>query len=251
MTLPTQELEDPLGSPREKKPRGRLPSRIGRLRTTIMAGVTVIAPLWITIWVLVTLFRWADGFSAPLIRQFARRLGDPEFHIPGLGVLLTFIILWCVGAIAANVVGKRLLQSAREALERLPVVRTIYAPIHQLMETMASPDKAGFTKVVLVEYPRTGLWTLGFMAGDVPQEEGHEPAHSIFVPTAPNPTTGFMLIVPTEQLRDTDLNVEEALKMIVSAGVVVPPSLTLAPAETAEDPSVFGSAALHTRTSKA
>ena len=249
MALPTSGLNDPLGSPKEKKPRRRLSGRIGKLRTTIMTGVTIIVPLWITIWVLLTLFRWADGFSAPLIRQFARRLGDSDFHIPGLGVLLTFIILWCVGAIAANVVGKRLLQSAREALERLPVVRTIYAPIHQLMETMASPDKAGFKKVVLLEYPRKTVWTLGFMAGDVPLEEGRELAHSIFVPTAPNPTTGFMLIVPADQLQDTDLTVEEALKMIVSAGVVVPPSLGAASGEAAvpADPAIFDPATLQAR----
>ena len=202
-------------------------SRRRKFRNTIMAGVTVIAPLWITMWVLITLFKWADGFSAPLIRQLAKGLGYPEFHIPGLGFLLTFSILWLVGTITANVVGKRLLHNAREAIESLPIVRTIYAPIHQLMETMTSSEKAGFKKVVLVEYPRVGLWTLGFLAGDVPQGK-EKPAHSIFVPTAPNPTTGFMLIVPPEQLRPTELSVEAAFQMIVSAGVAVPPNLTLA-----------------------
>ena len=206
------------------------PGPLARLRRTLTAGITVIAPLWITVMVLLTLFRWADGFSAPLIRQLAARLGNPDFHIPGLGFLLTFIILWGVGAIAANVVGKRLLQNAREALERLPLVRTIYAPVRQLTETMTSPDKAGFKKVVLVEYPRKGLWTLGFLAGDVPQEGGGAPFHSIFVPTAPNPTTGFMLIVPPPQLRHTRLSNEAAFQMIVSAGVVVPSGLVL-PAE--------------------
>jgi uncharacterized membrane protein len=204
-----------------------------RLRRTVMTGLTVIAPLWITGWVLKILFNWADGFSRPLIRETAQGLGYPDFHIPGLGFVLTFIILWIVGALAANVIGRRLLQNAREALEALPLVRTIYAPVRQLMESMTSPEKAGFERVVLVEYPRTGLWTLGFLSGDVPRETHKEPAHSIFVPTAPNPTTGFMLIVPPEQLRPTDLGVEEALKMIVSAGVVVPPSLAL-PAE--DDP---------------
>ena len=204
-----------------------------RLRRTVMTGLTVIAPLWITGWVLKILFNWADGFSRPLIRETAQGLGYPDFHIPGLGFVLTFIILWIVGALAANVIGRRLLQNAREALEALPLVRTIYAPVRHLMESMTSPEKAGFERVVLVEYPRTGLWTLGFLSGDVPRETHKEPAHSIFVPTAPNPTTGFMLIVPPEQLRPTDLGVEEALKMIVSAGVVVPPSLAL-PAE--DDP---------------
>ncbi len=203
------------------------PTRLQRLRRTIMAGLTIIAPLWVTGWVLKTLFNWADDFSAPLIRQMAKPFGYPEFHIPGLGFVLTFVILWIVGALAANVVGRSLWQFARETLEGLPLVRTIYAPVQQLMESLTSPGKAGFEKVVLVEYPRTGLWTLGFLAGNVPREDEEAPAHSIFVPTAPNPTTGFMLIVPPDQLRPTDLGVEEALKMIVSAGVVVPPALAL------------------------
>lgn len=206
------------------------PSRLRRLWRTMMAGLTIIAPVWFTGWVLKTLFNWANDFSTPLIRQLAKLLGDPEFHIPGLGFVLTFVILWIVGALAANVVGRSLLQYAREALEGLPLVRTIYGPVQQLMESLTSPGKAGFEKVVLVEYPRTGLWTLGFLAGNVPRTAEATPAHSIFVPTAPNPTTGFMLIVPPEQLRPTELGVEEALKMIVSAGVFVPPALFL-PAE--------------------
>ena len=214
-------------------PPRRSPTRLQRLRRTIMAGLTIIVPLWITGWVLKTLFNWADGFSAPLISQVAKPFGYDEFHIPGLGFVLTFIILWVVGALATNVVGRSLWQFARETLEGLPLVRTIYAPIQQLMESLTSPGKAGFEKVVLVEYPRIGMWTLGFLAGNVPREDEAAPAHSIFVPTAPNPTTGFMLIVPPEQLRPTDLRVEEALKMIVSAGVAVPPALSL-PAEAEE-----------------
>ena len=208
-------------------PLRKSPTRLQRLRRTIMAGLTIIVPLWLTGWVLKFLFDWADGFSTPLISQMAKLFDDPDFHIPGLGFVLTFIILWVVGALATNVVGRSLWQFAREALEGLPLVRTIYAPIQQLMETLTSPSKAGFEKVVLVEYPRTGMWTLGFLAGDVPREDEVAPAHSIFVPTAPNPTTGFMLIVPPDQLRPTELGVEEALKMIVSAGVVVPPALYL------------------------
>lgn len=209
-------------------PLRKSPTRLQRLRRTIMAGLTIIVPLWLTGWVLKFLFDWADGFSAPLIRQLARPfVDDPDFHIPGLGFVLTFIILWVVGALATNVVGRSLWQFAREALEGLPLVRTIYAPIQQLVESLTSPGKAGFEKVVLVEYPRIGMWTLGFLAGNVPREDEAAPAHSIFVPTAPNPTTGFMLIVPPEQLRPTDLRVEEALKMIVSAGVAVPPALFL------------------------
>jgi len=192
-----------------------------------MAGVTVIVPLWITGWVLWTLFRWADGFSAPLIKQFAAGLGHPDFHLPGLGFLLTFLILWLMGLFTTNVVGKRLLGYGRKALSRLPLVRTIYAPIHQLIETMASPEKSGFKQVVMVQFPDQGLWCLGFLAGDVPIEGEEKTMHSVFVPKAPNPTNGFMVIVSQDQILPTDLSVEAAIRMIVTAGVAVPPSLRM------------------------
>lgn len=198
-----------------------------RLRRTITAGITIIVPLWITVFVLAKLFNWADGFSSPLIRQFVGKLGYPDFHIPGLGFLLTFVILWVVGAFTTNVVGKRVLQNAREALERLPVVRTIYTPVQTLMDTMTSPQKAGFKKVVMVEYPRKGTWALGFLACDVPREGNDGEAYSIFVPTAPNPTTGFILIVSGEEIRNTDLSVEAGFQLMLSGGVAVPPSLTM------------------------
>ena len=198
-----------------------------RLRTKLMAGITVIAPLWITGWVLWTLFSLAEEFSRPLIRPFISIPEDPQWYYRGFGFLLTVLILLVVGTITTNVFTRRVLQEGRKALERLPVVRTIYSPVRKLMETMTSPDSAGFKQVVLFEYPRKGLWTLGFLAGDVPFEDGRTPAHSIFVPTAPNPTTGFMLIVPREEIRPTTLTVEAAFQMIVSAGVAVPLTLRL------------------------
>lgn len=215
---------DPVASaePSESR-RGLAP----RLRTKLMAGITVIAPLWITGWVLLTLFDLAEKFSRPLIRTFVVLPEDPVWYYRGIGFLLTVIILLVVGTITTNVFTRRVLHGGREALERLPVVRTIYSPVRKLMETMTSPDSAGFKQVVLFEYPRKGLWTLGFLAGDVPFEDGRAPAHSIFVPTAPNPTTGFMLIVPREEIQPTTLTIEAAFQMIVSAGVAVPLSLKL------------------------
>ena len=209
-------------SPVEAQTKPRLSQR---LRRTLMAGLTVIAPLWITGFVLLTLFEWAAGFSRPLMKPFA--LGDPEWYHSMVSAVITLVIVWLVGVMTTKVLGRRLLQDAREALERLPVVRTIYAPIYRLMETMTSPDSAGFQKVILFEYPRKGLWTLGFLAGDVPFEAGGEPAHSVFIPTAPNPTTGFMLIIPQTEMKPTNLTIEAAFQMIVSAGVAVPLTLKL------------------------
>lgn len=202
-----------------------------RLRTTIMAGLTVLVPLWITGWVLWTLFKWADGFSTPLIQQFATQLGYPQFYIPGLGFLLTFAILWIVGIITTNVVGRHLVHTARDALARLPVVRLIYPPLHKLLETVTSPDKTGFKQVVLVEYPRQGLWALGFVTAEVPQEDSQKMAYTVFLPTTPNPTTGFVLIVPPEQLRYTSISLESAFQMIISGGVVTPSTLKLPAAD--------------------
>ena len=214
---------DPIGPASPTQQHGRLYG----IRRMMMAGISVIAPLAITGFVLWTLFNWLDKFSRPLIRPLAAILGDADWYHRGVGFVLTLLILWVVGAVATNVLGKRLVKEAREALERLPLVRTIYAPVRQLLETMTSPDGAGFKQVVLFEYPRKGTWTLAFLAGDVPFEDGRRPAHSVFVPTAPNPTTGFMLIVPPEDIRPTSLTVEEAFQMIVSAGVAVPLSLRL------------------------
>ena len=222
---------DPVLDGADDKPKQ---SPLVRLRRTITAGITIIVPLWITVFVLAKLFNWAEGFSEPLIRQFVDKLGYPDFHIPGLGFLLTFVILWVVGAFTTNVVGKRVLQNAREALERLPVVRTIYTPVQTLMDTMTSPQKAGFKKVVLVEYPRKGTWAVGFLARDVPREGEVGEAYSIFVPTAPNPTTGFILIVSGEEIRHTDLSVEAGFQLMLSGGVAVPSSLTM-PADPAGD----------------
>ena len=198
-----------------------------RVRTRLMAGVTIIAPLWITGFVLWKLFDWADGFSRPLVKPFAAYFGNPDWYYSGIGFIITIVILYGVGTVVTNVLGRRLWADAREAIESLPLVRTIYSPVRQLLETMTSPTGAGFKKVVLFEYPRRGTWTLGFLAGDVPFDYDRPPAHSIFVPTAPNPTTGFMLIVPREDIKHTDLSVEAAFQMIVSAGVAVPLALRL------------------------
>ena len=218
----------------EQTPEPPRHSRLHRLRTVMLAGLGVIAPVWITGIVLWTLFKWADERSHRLVEFLAGLLGYEDWYYRGIGFIVTFLIICGVGLITTNVLGRRLLQEGREALEQLPVVRAIYAPVHRLMEAMTSPNHAGFRRVVLFEYPRKGLWTLGFLAGDVRREGGGHPAHSVFVPTSPNPTTGFMLIIPAHELRHSELTVEEAFQMIVSAGVAVPLSMKL-PADVAAD----------------
>ena len=220
------------------------PPSVFRVRTRLMAGVSIIAPLWITGFVLWKLFDWADGFSRPLVKPFAAFFGNPDWYYSGIGFAITIVILYGVGTVVTNVLGRRLWAEAREAIERLPLVRTIYSPVRQLMETMTSPTGAGFKKVVLFEYPRRGTWTLGFLAGDVPFTDDRPPAHSIFIPTAPNPTTGFMLLVQPEDIRHTDLTVEAAFQMIVSAGVAEPLALRL-PASVSLSEQVVSADSIH------
>lgn len=190
-------------------------------KTKLLAGLAIIAPLWITGWALLTIFKWAEGFSSPLLQ------GTLGVHIPGLGFMITFVFLWFCGVFATNVLGRRLIQIGHRVLQRLPVIRAIHGPIQQLLETLTSPGKTNFKRVVLIEYPRQGMWTLGFVGGNVQRRSSNGTAHSVFIPTSPNPTSGYMLIVPSEFIRTTNLSVEEAFQMIVSGGIVIPPSLRL------------------------
>ena len=132
-------------------------SRLHVFRTRMMAGVTIIAPLWITGLVLWTMINWADRFSRPQVRPFAAIFGNPDWYYFGVAFIIAMVIIWVAGTVATNVFGRRLVSDVRDALERLPFGRTVYAPVRQLLETMTSPETAGFKKVVLVvlfDYPR-------------------------------------------------------------------------------------------------
>ena len=144
---------------------------------------------------------------------------------PGLGIVLTLVLIWLTGLLASNVLGRRLIGIGNSLLTRLPIIGSIYGPVKQFTETLVSTEKdRGFRRVVLAEYPSRGLWILGFVTGEVRFEDG-KMGRCVFVPTSPNPATGWMVICPSEKVRDTRLTVEEAMQLIVSGGLVVPPSL--------------------------
>lgn len=199
------------------------------LRKWLLSGLLVIVPLVITLgvlnWIIGTLDQtlwllpteWTDWLNAHRVR--------------GLGVLLTLAILLLVGAVASNFVGKRLLGWGDALVRRIPVVRSIYSSVKQVSDTLLSPSGQAFRKPVLVEFPRAGSWSVGFVVGSPglalqrPLDGEHA---SVYVPTAPNPTSGYVLIVPVEQIVDLDVTVDEALKFVVSMGVVAPGSRTAA-----------------------
>jgi len=147
------------------------------------------------------------------------------FNIPGLGVLLAVILVLTTGMIVANLLGRRLVNAWEKLLSRIPLVRTLYAGVKQIMEAVLAADAKSFRRVLLVEYPRKGVWSLAFMTSDQlgeVQVKTEVDVISVFIPTTPNPTSGFVLMVPSQDVIDLDMSVEEGLKMIISMGVVVP-----------------------------
>ncbi|EGL54618.1 hypothetical protein MAMP_01419 [Methylophaga aminisulfidivorans MP] len=146
-------------------------------------------------------------------------------HIPGLGVLLAVVLVLATGMIVANLLGRRLVNAWESLLSRIPLVRTLYAGIKQILEAVLATDGQSFRRVLLVEYPRKGAWSLAFMTSDQlgeVQEKTRSEVISVFIPTTPNPTSGFVLMLPKEDVIELEMSVEQGLKMIISMGVVVP-----------------------------
>lgn len=198
------------------------------MKRYLIAGLLVWAPLGITIWVLHFLVTTLDQTLEvlPATWQPDRLLG---FHVPGLGVVLSFLILLATGVIAANFLGARLILFWESLLGRIPVVKSIYSSVKQVSDTLLSDKGNAFRKALLVEFPREGSWTVAFLTG-IPDRTiaPHLPGEhvSVYVPTTPNPTGGYFLMLPRSRVRELDMSVDEALKYIISMGVVAPPPHT-------------------------
>lgn len=195
------------------------------LRRYLIAGLLVWIPLAITFWVLSLLVELMDQslLIVPVQYRSDALLG---FHLPGLGALLTLAILLATGAVAANFFGKRLLLFWESILGRIPIVRSIYGGVKQISDTLFSPDGKAFRRAVLVRYPHAGTWTVALVTGapehEVTDHLGHDQV-SVFVPTTPNITAGFFLIVPRSDTIELRMSVDQALKYIISMGVAEPP----------------------------
>jgi uncharacterized membrane protein len=200
------------------------------LKRYLIAGLLIWVPLMITILVIRVLVDLMDN-SLLLLPPEWRPDALLGMHIPGLGVLLTLLIVFLTGMIMANFVGRKLVKIWDGILARIPFVRTIHSAVKQVMETLFSPNGRSFRKVLLIEYPRKGVWTLAFQTGE-PEGEIRDKAGSevvtVFVPTTPNPTSGFVIIVPKDEMIEMDMPVEEGLKLIMSLGVVGPASAKVA-----------------------
>lgn len=209
---------------------------ISFLRRYLVAGLLVWVPIGVTLLVVRMLVRWLDNSMLLIPAQYR-----PEqwlgFSIPGLGVILSLLIVFVTGVLVANFLGRSVVSLWEHLLARIPLVRSIYSGTKQLAETLFSDKGKSFRKVLLVEFPRKGIWTLGFLTGidqgEAQRKTGHE-VLNVYVPTTPNPTGGYFIMVPKHEVVELEMSVDDGLKMLMSMGAVVPdvsqPDGELAPA---------------------
>ncbi len=194
-------------------------------RRYFLAGLLIWLPILATVWVVHFMVHLLDQ-----VMDFLPASLQPQawfgMNIPGLGVVLSVLIVLGTGVLVANFLGRQLLELGESLIQRLPLIRGIYNGVKQVTQSLLSSDSKSFKKVVLVEYPRPGLWSIAFQTTDaLPlfDELLKEPCISVFIPTTPNPTSGFLLIVPAKDVKELSISVETALKMVISLGVVQAP----------------------------
>lgn len=209
------------------------------LRKYLIAGILVWLPLGVTVLVVKLFVDLMDQILVFLPPQY-RPEALLHVSIPGFGVVVSIAIIFLTGVVAANIFGRRLVSLWEGLLARIPLVRSVYSAVKQLTETLFSSSGQSFRKVLLVEYPRRGLWTVAFQTGtDVGEAQAKtgEDVINIYVPTTPNPTSGFFLMVPRKDVVELNMSVDDGLKMIISMGVVVPAPKTAAGAVARQDAS--------------
>jgi uncharacterized membrane protein len=199
-----------------------------RLRAYFLAGVLITAPISITFYLAWLFINFVDSKITPLIPLKYNPENYLPFGTPGLGLVIVFIVLTVIGALTAGFVGRLYLRTSERLLNRMPVIRGFYGAIKQILETVLAQQSNAFREAVLVEYPRRGMWAVAFITGRTKGEVQNltaEECINIFLPTTPNPTSGFLLFVPKKELVPLSMSVEEAIKMVISGGIVTPPDL--------------------------
>lgn len=206
------------------------------LKSDLIAGLLVVIPLATTIWLSVSTARWAIDLFTRIPKQINPFDGlDPiltnilNFSV-GLAVPLLSILI--IGLMARNIVGRWLLDFGEQFLQAIPLAGSVYKTLKQILETLLGDSKTKFRRVILVEYPRKGVWTMGFVTGKVSpqlQTHLHQEMISVFIPTTPNPTSGWYAIVPQEEAIDVDISIEDAFKVLISGGIVSPETPAIKP----------------------
>ena len=212
---------------------------LARLRAYLLAGIVVTAPIAITLWLTWNFIHWVDVQITPLIPIAYNPGTYLPFSVPGLGLLIMLVFLTVVGFVAANFFGRTLIHLGERLVGRMPVIRSIYGAAKQIIETVLRNSSNSFRQVVLMEYPREGVWSIAFLTGEATgelQRRLGEDWITVYMPTTPNPTSGFLLMVRRADVIPLDMSVEEAIKLIISTGVIVPPDRVAANAEAPELP---------------
>ena len=204
---------------------------LGKLRAYFFAGILVMAPIAVTIALALWFIDFVDSQIVPLIpahwnpNTYIQDYFGITLSVPGVGVIVLVIVITLVGALTAGFLGRFLIRTGENIVNRMPVVRSIYSASKQILETVFRDQSEAFREAVLVEYPRRNLWTIGFITGRTTGEVQHrtpEDVVNVYVPTTPNPTSGFLLYVPEQDLIPLDMPVDEAVKMVISVGMVTP-----------------------------
>ena len=225
-------MEEPFQTP---PPAPRRKSFLSGLRNSFLTGVVVIAPVGLTVWLIWSVIGWVDGVVLPFVPSRYQPenilntfLGlDIKLQLRGLGVVFFLIFTTFVGWLAKGLLGRSLIRSAERFVNRMPVVRSIYSGVKQIAETVFSQADRSFEKACIVQYPRKGIWAVGFISTSAKGEirarvNDAQNLLSVFVPTTPNPTSGFLLFFPAEDVIELDMSIEDAAKLVISAGLVYP-----------------------------
>ncbi|MGB0720196.1 MAG: DUF502 domain-containing protein [Bdellovibrionales bacterium] len=200
---------------------------IARLRRYLLTGIVVTAPISITIYLTYIFLTFVDTHVGKIIPDHWRGGYYGDTTIPGLGLIIALVFFVSVGWLATNILGRFIIRIYEYVLDRMPVIRTVYGAIKQIFETIMASQSNAFREAVMLEYPRKGVWSIGFVTGRTEGEvQDHTKAETInvFLPTTPNPTSGYLLFVPKKELIYLDMSVEEAVKLVVSAGIITPPT---------------------------
>ena len=191
------------------------------LKRHFLTGLLVITPIWGTVLVLKTLFVTVDGILGNLLAK----LVPPDYYVPGLGILTLFLLIFFTGLLATNFIGGQIVRLWEEFLHRVPVVRGIYSTLKSMMDILSFQQREKYNRVVLIQFPKDGHYCFAFVTGVTQgqvQEISPDPLLNVYVPTSPNPTSGYFLLVPEKDVTPLDMSVEEAMKLIVSGGLYSP-----------------------------
>ena len=197
-----------------------------KLRRDFLTGLVVLIPIVLTVYLVWSVITFIDKVIIPIIPPKYNPLDLFEIYIPGLGVILFLVVTTLIGSIASGFIGRQAINLGEKILSRTPIVSTVYNSIKQIIQAVFKPDGTNFKQPCLVEYPRKGIWAVAFIStetyGEIKKKINQGSLVTVFLPTTPNPTSGFMLFVPKDDIIILDMSVEDAAKLIISAGLVMP-----------------------------